>query len=233
MWYEEGDSLNLDLFVQSFEDSRDRYWADDEEGRKYIELVDRLAKTLLRGSSELLRPPQDNSIAAPFSWDQVQWLVNVDPISVLVLERVEIDVAWEYSVNTRAMAHRCLELAQVVIAARPNESVVKFLRRLSRCYIAGFWPECVMLCRGVVENALVEKFQRKNLSLPATPEGRSSMRSRIDAAVRFGLLSKVAADDFWIVWKRGSKAAHEDPEATQDVLDTIQRSMAVLKSLYA
>lgn len=118
------------------------------------------------------------------------------------------------------MANRCLELARLVIAAQPHESVMRFLRRLSRCYIAGFLPECAMLCRAVVENALTEKFDRKGLPLPATPEGRSSMRSRLDAAVRFRLLSAEAADNLWIVWKRGSKAAHEDPEATQNVLDT-------------
>ena len=233
MWYEEGDSLNLDLYVQNFENGRDRYWGEDENGRNYIDFVDRLARTLLRGSAELVQPRNNDSITDAFSWDQVQWLANVDPISARVLERVEIDVAWEYSVDTRGMAHRCLELTRLVIAAQPNESVMRFLRRVSRCYIAGFRPECVMLCRAVVENALVEKFRRKKLPLPATAEGQSSMRSRIDAAVRFGFISKIAADDLWSIWKLGSKAAHEDPDATEDVLATIKRSMAVLASLYA
>lgn len=58
------------------------------------------------------------------------------------------------------------------------------------------------------------------------------MRSRIEAAVWFRLLSAEAADDLWTIWKRGSKAAHEDPEATQDVLDTIRISMSVLNALY-
>ena len=232
MFYEEGDSLNLDLFVQNFEYNRERYWSDDEQGQAYIASVDRIARMLLRGTAELVQPPQDFADPEAFTWDQAQWLADIDPISARVLERVEIDVAWEYSVDTRGMAKRCLELARLVIAARPNESVMRFLRRLSRCYIAGFLPECVMLCRAVVENALVEKFDRKGLPLPSTPEGRSSMRSRLDAAVRFRLLSARAADDLWIVWKRGSKAAHEDPGATQDVLDTIRISMAVLKELY-
>lgn len=233
MFYKEGDSLNLDLFVQNFEDDRERYWSDDEEGQAYISSIDRIAKMLLRGSADLVQPPQDFTSSEALTWDQVQWLANIDPIHARVLERVEIDVAWEYSVDTRGMANRCLELARLVITARPNESVMRFLRRLSRCYIAGFLPECVMLCRAVVENALVEKFDRKGLPLPATPEGRSSMRSRLDAAVQFRLLSVSAADDLWIVWKRGSKAAHEDPEATHDVLETIRISVAVLKELYA
>jgi hypothetical protein len=226
MWYEEGDSLNLDLFVQNFEDERESYWSDDEQGKDYLRLVDRIAKTLLRGSTDLVQPPQDFGDAETFSWDQAQWLADLDPVSGRVLERIEIDVAWEYSVDTRGMALRCLELARLVIAAQPNESVMRFLRRLSRCYIAGFLPECVMLCRAVAENALIEKFDRKSLPLPATPQGQSSMRSRLDAAVRFNLLSQRAADDLWVVWKRGSKAAHEDPEATQDVLGTIHLSMA-------
>jgi hypothetical protein len=109
---------------------------------------------------------------------------------------------------------------------------MRFLRRLSRCYIAGFLPECVMLCRGVVENALVEKFNRKNIPLPATSQGQSSMRSRIEAARRFNWLSDRASEHAWLIWKRGSKAAHEDPEATQNVLETIQFSMEILSELY-
>src|SRR5690606_20473403 len=103
---------------------------------------------------------------------------------------------------------------------------------LSRCYIAGFLPECVMLCRAVVENAFVQKFADKELPLPATESGETPMRVRIEAARRFKFLSPARANDAWIVWKRGSKAAHEDPGATTDVLDTIRMTMGVLSELY-
>jgi hypothetical protein len=90
-----------------------------------------------------------------------------------------------------------------------------------------------MLCRAVTENAVLEKYARKKLPLPATPEGKSNMRSRLDAAVRFGLISESRAEDAWLIWKRGNKAAHEDPEATRDVLGTIKTTMSVLQDLYA
>jgi hypothetical protein len=233
MWYGEGDSLNLDLFVQNFEDERERYWSDDVQGKNYIQLVDRIAKMLLSGSTELVRPTQDFADPEAFTWEQAQWLADLEPVTPRIVERVEIDVAWEYSVGTRGMALRCLELARVVISAQPNESVLRFLRRLSRCYIAGFLPECVMLCRAVVENSLTDRYARKGLPLPATSEGQSSMRARLNTAVRFKLISQGAADDLWVIWKRGSKAAHEDPTATQDVLGTIQLAMSVLKELYS
>jgi hypothetical protein len=232
MWYDEGNSLNLDLFVTAFEEDRSRYWGDSEGGKTYLAMVDGVAKMLLRGSSDLIQPSGQTSGPVEFTWDQLQWLAKTDPVSAQILERVEIDVAWAYSVDTRGMALRCLELSRLVVAAQPNEAVMRFLRRLSRCYIAGFSAECVMLCRAVIENALSEKFTRSNLPFPATETGQSSMRLRVDAAVRFQLLSRTAADQYWVVWKRGSKAVHEDPEATKDVLGTVQLAMRVLEDLY-
>lgn len=85
VFYEEGDSLNLDLFVQSFEDERETYWSDDEQGRNYIVLVDRIARLLLRGSTELVRPPQESSDPEAFTWEQAQWLADLDPVTPRVL----------------------------------------------------------------------------------------------------------------------------------------------------
>lgn len=233
MFYGEGESLNLDLIVGNFEADRERYWGDDEQGRKYLALVDQVAKALLRGSWELVQPGDTSLGEVPFTWEQVQWLVKVEQISARVRERVEIDVAWEYCVDTPAMANRCIELARVVIAGRPNEAVLRYLRRVSRCYIAGFGPECVLLCRGAIENAVKDTFSRKKIPLPATREGQSTMKSRLAAAVRLGMMSQQAADNAQVVWTRGNKAAHDDPEATRDVLGTITLSMHVLAELYA
>jgi len=231
-WYEEGQSLNLDLFVQAYEDSRGEYWGEDEEGRRRLELIDQFAKTLLSGSLELVQPRAEANLSV-FTWDQIAAMAGLDPIADQIKERIEIDVAWEYSVDTQGMAQRCLELMQLVIKAEPSEAVMRYTRRLSRCYIAGFGPECVMLCRAVLENALKEKYRRKEIPFPATPKGGSPMRGRIDSAARFRWLSADAAGDAWVIWKRGSKAVHEDPTATTDVLGTIGMTMGVIGELYA
>jgi hypothetical protein len=229
LFYDEGSRLDLDLIVQNYEEDRERYWSDDEEGARYIALVDGIARFLLGGTAGLVQPRSDPAKPEAFTWEQARFLAELDPVSERVYERIEIDVAWAFSVETRAMAQRCLELAREVIAAEPNEAVLRYLRRLSRCYIAGFHPECVILCRAAVENALNEAFDRK----PGTKAGRSSMAARLDSAVSLRLLTQVRREDAWLVWTRGNKAVHEDPEATRDILATIRLTLGVLKELYS
>jgi hypothetical protein len=120
------------------------------------------------------------------------------------------------------MAHRCLKLAKLVVSAQPNATVLAFLRRLTRCYIAGFFPECIILCRGVLENAMRETVQ--------SPKG---MKSKINQAKEEGRLSKDGASAAFLVWDRGNAAVHNDPETTEDALGTIRLTMTVLGELYS
>jgi hypothetical protein len=225
MFYKEGSSLDLDLIVQSYEADRKQYWGEDEEGERYIQGIDRIAKMLLQGSSELIEPEA-------LSWDLIQQMADEDLLRKQIRERIEIDVAWEYSVNTRGMAHRCLELARLVVVAKPNESVMRFLRRLSRCYVAGFLPECVVLCRAVVENALIERLDRRGDSLPYNAQGPSTLAARIDEARMRQFLSEETAKAAHAVRRRGNTAVHKDPHATHAVLETIKLTMDVLRDLY-
>jgi len=90
-----------------------------------------------------------------------------------------------------------------------------------------------MLCRSVLENGIKEKFDQKNIPMPATAQGKSEMRVRIEAARKFKWLSNPSAELAMVVWRRGSKAVHEDPEATGEVWDTIRSTMQILNELYS
>lgn len=221
MFYKNGSSLDLDLIIQNYEDERRRDWDRDEQSRAFLALIDQLARTLLRGSQELVEPAATKPVH-PFSWEQVRFLTEQESISIPVLERLEIDVAWELCTETRAMAYRCLDLAKIVVTAQPNATVLGFLRRLSRCYIAGFLPECVMLCRSVLENAVKECIGTKH-----------PMRNRIATARQRGMLSSQASEAAMLIWKRGNAAVHEDPEATYDVIEIIVLTSKVLTELYS
>jgi hypothetical protein len=226
MFYEEGSSLDLDLIIQNYEDDRERYWSDEGAGTEYIRLVDNLAKMLLRGSIELVQPGKDFEDPTAFDWDQVRTLLNIEPIAERIFERLEIDAAWEYSTGARSMAQRCLELADLAISASPNRAVMKFLGRLSRCYIAGFFPECVMLCRAVLENGIRETYQQRSQPLPDT------MRARLDWARMCGWLSEENRTAALTVWTRGNTAVHADPSVTTEVLETIRMTLGILGELY-
>lgn len=128
---------------------------------------------------------------------------------------------------------RCLELTADVLKDRPPQQVLEFVRRLSRCYIAGFLPECVILCRAILETAVRERFARARRRPPSAPPGKSEMKARLSAARANGWLSASTFDAAWIVWTRGNKAIHEGPHITHDVRGTVRLTMAALADLSA
>ena len=215
--------------INSFESERSYYW-ESEDRAPYLELADAIARQMVAASEDLVKPEGQPEI--PLDWHHYRFLAGIEGFRETVFEAVQIKVAWELCTDSDGKADRCLELAQEVLADQPGPEVLKFIRRLTRCYVAGFFPECVILCRGVLENAVKEKFKRHSIPLPATAEGESSMKTILLAAHTLGWLSTQAHTDAWIVWRRGSKALHEDLDATKDTQGTVQMTVSVLRELY-
>jgi hypothetical protein len=233
MFYYEGWSLEglIDSVIQNYQDDRERYWKDDPKSA-YLDLVDEIARILLQASDQLVEPERMGTGIQSLKLSTLRSLADLDVFSEQVLERMKIDVAWQFATDVRGMANRCLELTRLVLAERPNESVVKFLRRLSRAYIAGLFPESIVLCRAVLENAINEKFQTKGIPLPRTEAGKSEMKTRIEWAYKTKWLSSKGRGNALTVWDRGNVAIHRDPDAVQDSLGTIRMTMQVLGELY-
>jgi hypothetical protein len=204
--------------------------ASEDRDKEVVNFVNQLAKWLLQGADNLVWPEDK-------PWPNVEprvalLLARHEAITSDIHDRIQVDAAWKFSIYTQEMADRCLELADLVLETKPNESVLKFLRRLSRAYIAGLVSESIILCRAVLENAVVERFERSGIPLPATPEGKSTMTSRLATALSFGWLS----DDAWAaakeIWIRGNTAVHKDPDVATQALDTVKKTMLVLSQLY-
>jgi hypothetical protein len=127
---------------------------------------------------------------------------------------------------------RALKLIDVAVGIDTGPPAAKFLNRVSRCYMFGFMPEAVVMCRAVMENEVKETFSRRKLTQPATERGRSEMRSMLKALVLYGVLDEEHRKLAWQVWERGSKAAHLDPGQVKDALETIRYTVAVLNKLH-
>lgn len=205
-------------------DSRRDYWEvmDDPRIRVAHHVGEKIGDLVLEATEELWHA----TLSDQFRRD-LEKLKDHE----FVLEPIELALVGKTCMEVREQARRCLELAQVVVETRPAEPVRRYLRRLSRCYVAGFEPEVVVICRAVFENALKDAFNRKRLPLPQDEKGRSTMSVRIRAAVRFGLLPEELERDAVAVWKRGSKAAHEDPKVTKDILGTLRMTMSLVSAL--
>jgi hypothetical protein len=236
MWnpYEEGADLDsmIGAAIERFEDERRAHWEDVDA---YFEWMDELARMIVMASDAFVGPDETTPLTRIYSDpDLPEFLANQQKFLErnLALERLQIIAARRFSTNTAQIADRYLQLTREVLLTKPGPTVIKYLHRISRCYLVGFDTECVVLCRAVIENGVKDAFARKGIPLPEDESGRSPMRTRLDAAQRFlGLSSEKKKDADWI-WKRGNKAVHDDPDATTDVIGTIRMTIGVLQELY-
>jgi len=231
--YEDGWGLQdyLDEAVGEFEAAREWYWNHSEQ--PILRLAADFTGRQMVAASFSLTDPTPDSENPDVPWEAHQALAKQEIAKNEVNEAIQLELAHLLHADLPAMTERCRALADNLLTKSPGPQVSKFLRRLTRCYVAGFFPECVILCRSVLESAVSELFDSRGVPLPATPQGKSTMRTRLDAAVRLNLLSREATDSAWTVWHRGNTAVHNDIEATSDVLGTLQMTLAVLARIYS
>jgi len=130
-------------------------------------------------------------------------------------------------------AYRLLELSMLAIEAVPAEPTLDFLRRVSRCYVSGFEPECVILCRSVLDSAFREVFDDDfcRSVLDARGEDEYSLCSRIRAAHKSMRISDAVQDAAFRVKYKGNEAVHHNPDANVDVESTIADTLQVLRAI--
>jgi hypothetical protein len=146
--------------------------------------------------------------------------------------QIELEIARRFALRTDEMAHRCIELARLSLKVSPGEGSARFLSRVGRSYIAGLFPESIVMCRAALEQAVLERFRRTKKPLPNS-DGSSEMKARLNRSEDLGWLTRRQRDDAWKIWLRGNKAIHEDPHLTADAFGTIVATMAILDALHS
>lgn len=227
LWYEPDRKLStlLETIISEYETDRDRYWSDDEQTTQLIRFVDNVAAVLVESSDALLI--KEMGVLTGENLSGARQIIEALELSAEVRAKVEILLAWRFATVTDEMASRCLELAELLIREHPGERVLRFLRRLGRCYVVGLFPESIIMCRGVLESVVDEAIQIAGIA----SDGK--MRSRLDTLVSTGNLTVTARNNAWIVWQRGNTAIHNDPEAVGQPLETITMTIGVLRELKA
>jgi hypothetical protein len=148
----------------------------------------------------------------------------------LVWERFCIDLAWQSADKMTEGANRIFNLYRLVLSSPPSRPTLDYLLRLSRCYIWGFDPECVILCRSIMDTAF-----RKIMSDKLGEENQFDydLKNRIDVAVEKGFIDGKTGRLAHSVRIRGNKAIHYQPDATKDVWNTIRDTISVLEVLFS
>ncbi len=229
---------SLEVALEAFEENRKVFWReedDSEDTSAFLEVVNSIGDMLLKASETLLQPIPQGDLR--LAWANVRTLTGSQLWPMLereTLTRIQLKIAERSSIHTRWKAKRCLELSELILDARPNERVLRYLSRLGRCYIEGFDAECVVLCRAVFENALREKFGEEDIPFPAGENGKSQVGSAIKMATRSKWFSRIAIQNDWpwMIWELGSKAVHYDPTAYRDPFGMIKMTLHVLGDLY-
>jgi len=152
----------------------------------------------------------------------------------LVWERFVIDMSREAIGKIVEGASRIFQLYRLVLCSTPSKSTQQFLGRLSRCFIWGFEPECVILCRAVIDTAFKDRITpeicEKHFGKPRHKYD-FSLSDRIQVALNEEIIDEDIAKKARTVKTRGDTAVHKQPNITKDVWGTICDTVAVLKRI--
>lgn len=156
-----------------------------------------------------------------------------DSLLKLVWERFCIHLAQEMVARLTPGANRILQLNDMVISGNPSIATLRFLRRVSRCFIWGFDPECVILCRGAIDTAFATVITDQicdNHGLKKAGFGHT-LTNRIKAALLEGMIDEGTKNAAFRVNSPATEAAHRDPTKTASVLNVIKDTRDVLQRL--
>jgi len=224
----------LDEFEEHWKEVQSNEIANTEKMKKALRRIAALAEAWAKNvldASTALAVPTDlyEKIAFPGS--------SGEPLRELfelfAANSIAINFTREGIYKAEPAARRCIQLLQVVIEAesKDNDPVRKFLKRVARCYIWDFAPECIILCRSALDVALRDRLARTAMRKDAKWQ-RDKIEDNINRAYTLQLLDKKGKEYAHSVRLQANKALHYQLDITKDILGTIRRTTAVLAQLY-
>ncbi len=128
----------------------------------------------------------------------------------------------------KAQGDRAEELTKLWLLHPTPEPISRYLTLVYDSYVAGHFPQVVILCRAVVERAV-----RKALDEALPGVQPELMREKIRLLQSAKRLGRDGAKRISQVWLRGNKTIHETPNAvaSTNVLATIEDTIRVVQEL--
>jgi len=221
-----GDPLDADLCVLEKELAAIHDWSTLAE-QKYaaiMEADDPWEQKKKRVTEEVLhqtpKPAQDEDSSLRLVW-----------------EKLAIKMSWEAISRIETATNRMLQLYRLVLQMCPSKPIRQFLERLSRCYIFGFDPECIIMCRSVLDTAFRERVPdelcKQILCGKTRKRPTFHLVDRIAVARKKDLISAKGRKLADQVKERGNKVVHYQPDLSKEVWETIYDTFLVLQELYS
>jgi hypothetical protein len=220
--------MNVDNYlltgIEMFEEDAQGRYEKSEDAKAAWAIGEHVAK-LLHQDVETLSTTSREGIWA----DLREAFASADLMEDIELA-VQARLAYHMMPSYEQAARRCWALSELVRRVDPAPASKAFLIRVARCYLLDFVPECLVMCRGALENAVNARYAREDEPPALGP--KPTMRMKLNLAENAGWLPSARADAlFGEVWLRGSKAAHGDPNAVGNALGAIRLTMAALGDL--
>lgn len=155
------------------------------------------------------------------------------PLLKLVWERLCIHLADDFAARVIVAANRVLQLSNLLVSGKPSDDTVRFLRRISRCFIWGFDAECVILCRGAIDTAFTSAVPDATCDKHGLVRASfgHTLTNRIRAALLEGIIDDETKRAAFRVNTPATEAAHRNPDEAIGILGVIQDTRDVLQRL--
>lgn len=248
-WYAMGAVwLALDGGLDLYNIEREKYLQAamdqlDLDAREQLERIKAGAKVLVDGATDLA------SMSFPGVLEVLSQLVEGgysdtqgEIVAKAVSEEIEYLLGCEVVQIAKGTAERMWKLLLLAHRLDPGWESAAFLKRVSRCYLFGFDPECVVMCRSTLDahfNAKIpDNVCARELEVEDSPRrnGPSVFRlcDRIAVAKMTDRISPETAEKADQVRGAGNAVVHhwpEVPKAFGDCLNVISTTVAVIREL--
>jgi len=179
--------------------------------------------------TKLMRSKLGVTCVPPILEDSIESLAEEDrppkdSLLALVWERLCISLADDL-VGVRLLrgTNRMLRLIGLIKEGDPDAVTLRYLRRVSRCYILGLDAECAILCRGVIDSALSKALPKPQRDLP--------LAKRIQAAKELRRVDEIGQKAAHRVNNVAKDGVHVDPDLVKGILTVIKDTLEVVRQL--
>jgi hypothetical protein len=156
-----------------------------------------------------------------------------DRLMGMVRGFLEIESLGEMTEEPQFGAERRLMLWRLLCTAEIPQASRDFLQVASLCFVAGLDGPGVAYCRSAVETVLRERVTDDLCAKHEESAARFgfTLRQRIHVAEKEGILDKAARTAAISISERANKSIHDNPHATKNVFDTIEKTMLIIRKL--
>ena len=214
----------------------------DPDAQSRLKRIEVVAWALIQGAGDLASPaavPLHEAMGGLPEGDDPAH--RQDPAVVLLSEAMQHLLGRQVVEMAERAEQRIWKLLILTQRVRPSPRAAAILRRVSRCYVYGFDPECAVMCRSALD-AEFEAEITDEMCAAVLGESRRPRRAgvrlfdlcdRIAVAKKLGRISPRSGELADGIRQAGNEVVHEGPRGCDDAFGTIADTMDVIGELSA